>query len=124
MRAFVAPVQRKRLAYASAAALVIGAGLLWRSGLVSLPAFLFKYGGDALWALVVFLGLGFVFPRSSILRISLAAIVFAWSIEFLQLYQANWIETLRATLFGRLVLGATFNSPDLVAYVVGVAVGA
>ena len=52
------PVRRNRRVYAIATALVIGAGLLWRSGLFPLPDFVAKYGGDSLWALVVFLGLG------------------------------------------------------------------
>jgi hypothetical protein len=117
-------VQRNRLIFAAAIALVIGTGLLWRSHLLPLPAFLAKYGGDALWVLMVFLGFGFVFRRSSTARIALAAVCFAWTVEFLQLYHAPWIEAIRATRLGRLVLGDTFNSPDLLAYVVGIAVGA
>jgi len=104
-------------------ALVVGTGLLWRSGLFPLSSFLTKYGGDSLWALVVFLCFGFVFRRSSTLRIALGALCFAWSIEFLQLYHAQWIDEIRATRPGRLVLGASFNSPDLIAYVIGIAIG-
>lgn len=51
------------------------------------------------------------------------ALVFSWSIEFLQLYHAPWIDSIRSTLMGRLVLGSTFNSPDLIAYLVGIAIG-
>ena len=118
------PVQRSRLIYALAGALVIGTGLLWRSGLLPLPSFLVKYGGDSLWALVVFLCFGFVFRRSSTVRIALGALCFAWSVEFLQLYHAPWIDGIRSTRLGRVVLGTTFNSPDLLAYVVGIALGA
>ena len=117
------PIQRSRPLYALAAALVIGTGLLWRSGLLPLPNFIAKYGGDSLWALVVFLGFGFVYPRISTTRLGVIAVCFAWAIEFLQLYHADWIDGLRATLLGRLILGTTFNSPDLLAYVVGIAVG-
>jgi len=118
------PVQRSRLAYALAIALVIGTGLLWRSGLIPLPNFVSKYGGDSLWALVVFLCFGFAFQRSSTMRIALGAVCFAWSIEFLQLYHAPWLDGLRSTRPGRLVLGSTFNGPDLVAYAIGIALGA
>ena len=45
-------------------------------------------------------------------------------IEFFQLYEAAWINEVRLTVFGRYVLGSTFNSPDLVAYAVGVMLGA
>ena len=109
--------------YAVLAALVIATGLLWRSGLLPLPSFVAKYGGDSLWALVVFLCFGFAFRRSSTVRIGLSALCFAWSVEFLQLYHAPWIDSIRSTRVGRLVLGASFNSPDLIAYVIGIALG-
>jgi hypothetical protein len=124
MNAATVPVQRSRPIYAVAIALVVGIGLLWRSGLLALPNFIAKYGGDSLWALVVFLCLGFAFHRSSTVRIALGAVCFAWSVEFLQLYHAPWIDGIRSTGFGRLFLGRTFNSPDLFAYAIGIAVGA
>jgi len=124
MRATTIPIQRNRLLYAFAAALVIGTGLLWRSGLFPLPNFITKYGGDALWAMVVFLCFGLCFPRCSTVQIALAAAGFAWAVEFMQLYHADWIDVVRSTRFGRLVLGTTFNSPDLVAYIIGIALGA
>jgi hypothetical protein len=118
------PLQRSRLIYALAVVLVIGIGLLWRSGLFALPSFVAKYGGDSLWALVVFLCFGFVSPRASTVRIGFIAVCFAWSVELLQLYHAPWIDGIRATPLGRVVLGSTFNSPDLLAYVVGIGLGA
>jgi hypothetical protein len=69
--------------------------------------------GDALWALMVFVGFGFLFPRASTLLTALLALTFAWGIEFSQLYTALWIDALRATIPGKLVLGTTFNWPDL-----------
>ncbi len=116
--------ERTRLTYVLAAGLTIVLGLLWRSGLVTMPNFLVKYGGDALWSMVVFFGLGTLFTRTTTLRVALMAVAFSWAIEFLQLYHAPWIDSIRSTLLGRLVLGSTFNSPDLVAYVIGVALAA
>ena len=58
------------------------------------------------------------------MRVALIAVGFAWSIEFLQLYHADWIEAVRSMRLGRMVLGTTFNGPDLLAYVVGVVLGA
>lgn len=116
--------ERTRLTYVLAAGLTILLGLLWRSGLVTMPGFLLKYGGDALWSMVVFFGLGMLFTRATTLRVALMAVAFSWAIEFLQLYHAPWIDSIRSTLLGRLVLGSTFNSPDLVAYVIGVALAA
>lgn len=116
--------QRNRSLYAVAVAVVIGMGLLWRSSLLPLSNFTAKYGGDALWALVVFLGFGFLFRGASTLRIAVVSICFAWSVEFLQLYHAPWIDSLRGKQLGHLVLGSRFNSPDLLAYTIGIAFGA
>ena len=123
MRVLTIPAQRNRPCYALLVGLVIGTGLLWRSGLLPLSSFLTKYGGDALWALMVFLGFGFVFRRRSTAWIGLSAVGFAWAVEFLQLYHAHWIEVIRATRLGHLVLGTAFNSPDLISYVIGIALG-
>ncbi len=117
-------IQRSRPIYAAAVVLVIGSGLLWRSGLLALPTFIGKYGGDSLWALVVFLCFGFASPRTPTVRIAFIAVCFAWSVEFLQLYHSPWIDGIRSTRLGRVVLGTTFNSPDLLAYLVGIALGA
>jgi hypothetical protein len=124
MTATIISVQRRRPIYALVTTLVIGTGLLGRSGLFPLPDFIAKYGGDSLWALVVFLCFGIAFHRSSTVRIALVAVCFAWSIEFLQLYHVPWIDGIRSTRLGHLVLGTMFNGPDLLAYVVGIALGA
>jgi hypothetical protein len=115
---------RNRLLYALLVAVVLGSGLIWRSRLLSLTPFLTKYGGDALWALMVFFAFGFLFRSVTTLRLVLIALIFAWAIEFSQLYHAPWIDTIRAMRIGRLILGSTFNWPDLPAYVVGIMIGA
>ena len=114
---------RIRLVYALMAVAVIAVGLLWRSGLIPLPQWLSNNGGDALWALMVFVGIGFLIPRASTLVVALLALTFSWGVEFSQLYHAPWIDAVRATLPGRLVLGTTFNWPDLPAYALGIALG-
>ena len=40
-----------------------------------------------------------------------------------QMVQAPWLDALRATLFGRLVLGQGFLWSDLVCYAAGIAIG-
>lgn len=115
---------RSRLLYALLAVAVVAAGLFWRSGLIPLPPWLSNNGGDALWALMVFVGCGFLLPRASTLVVALLALTFSWGVEFSQLYHASWLDAVRTTLPGRLVLGTTFNWPDLPAYAVGVMLGA
>jgi hypothetical protein len=77
-----------------------------------------------IWALMVFVGFGFLFPRASTLLVALLALTFAWGVEFSQLYTAPWIDAIRATIPGKLVLGNTFKWGDLLAYTVGIALGA
>src|SRR5262245_276299 len=109
MNTLTTPLERSRPLYGLAAALTIGAGLLWRSGLLPLPEFPAKYGGDSLWALMLFFGLGFVFRRSTTAQLALGTIGIAWCVEFSQLYHAPWIDSVRSTRLGHLVLGSSFN---------------
>ena len=53
----------------------------------------------------------------------LISLGFAWLVEFSQLYHAPWIDAIRALRIGRLILGSTFNWPDLPAYAAGVVIG-
>lgn len=116
--------RRPRLIYGSLVLLVIVLGLLSRRFPQFLPAALGKSPGDALWALMVFLGLGFLFPRGSTLLLAAAAVAFSFAVEFSQLYHAPWIDDVRSTFIGHLVLGSGFLWADLLAYTVGVGVGA
>jgi hypothetical protein len=118
------PPSRNRVLYAMLGLTVVAAGLLWRSGVIPLPQWLSNNGGDALWALMVFVGFGFLLPRASTMMVALLALTFAWGVEFSQLYHTPWIDAIRATIPGRLVLGTTFAWPDLPAYAVGIALGA
>ncbi len=105
-------------------AAVIGAGLWWRSVGNPVAPFWHKYGGDALWALLMFLGFRCVLIRASVLRVTLFSLAFCFAVEFSQIYRAPWIDAIRHTRLGALALGATFNAPDLIAYAVGVVFGA
>ena len=115
--------RRSRLACALAVVAVICLGLASRRFPGLFPSFLGKYPGDALWTLMVLCGWAFVFPRHAPWRIALYALLTSFAVEFLQLYQAPWIEAVRSTTLGRLALGTTFGWVDLLAYAVGAAVG-
>ena len=45
-------------------------------------------------------------------------------IEILQLYKADWIQAIRHTRLGGLILGFDFVWSDIVCYTVGVLIGA
>ncbi len=87
-----------------------------------LPPFLAKYSGDTLWAMMVFWGVSFLSPKTSRLGRAAVALTFAYAIEFSQLYHAPWIDSLRATWPGRLILGRGFLWSDLNCYCVGILV--
>lgn len=115
--------KRSRVWYAVWILLVVALGLASRRWSAWVPDWLGKYPGDTLWALMVYLGFAWIGKSVSPLRIGLAALAFSWGIEFSQLYQASWINTVRSYPIGHLVLGSHFHAPDLIAYAVGVATG-
>lgn len=116
--------RQTRIIYAAATVSVIGLGLASRKWPALLPAMLGGYPGDAFWALMVFFGLRMLKPAGSIRALSFLALCIAYSVEFSQIYQAPWINAVRGTVLGHLVLGNSFSWMDLLAYAVGVALGA
>ena len=88
-----------------------------------MPAFVLLYVGDAIWALLVFWLTCFVKPDWPLLYRGGTALLFAFLIEFSQLYQADWINNIRYTRLGGLILGFSFLPSDLVAYTAGVVTG-
>ena len=117
---------RSRIVYALFIAGVIALGLASRAKSMQphLPHFISEYAGDTLWALTAFLGFGFLFPKLSTWRVAALAFGFALLIELSQLYHAAWLDTIRHTRIGGLVLGFGFLWSDLACYAVGVLVGA
>ena len=115
--------KRNRLLYAMFTILVIILGLSSRKFAFALPALLNDYLGDALWALMIFIGFGFLFPKIEMKKLAFISLMFCYGIEVGQLYHAEWIDSIRATTLGGLVLGYGFLWSDLVAYTIGVGVG-
>lgn len=85
-----------------------------------LPGLLGKYPGDALWAVMVYLGWGVVLPKASPGRIALLASLVCVSIECLKLWQAPWLVSLRQTTPGHLVFGHVFSWANFPAYAAGI----
>ncbi len=78
-----------------------------------------NYPGDALWATLVFTLFVFLLPKRSLALHTSLTVTTAFCVEFSQLYQAPWINSIRHTLPGRLILGSGFDPIDLIAYVIG-----
>ena len=89
-----------------------------------LPAFFGEYSGDVLWALMLFLIVSFVLAGRPILQRCIVSLVLAFAVEVSQLYHVPWIDRIRNTTLGGLVLGFGFLWTDLVCYLVGITVGA
>ncbi|HDR7647540.1 MULTISPECIES: ribosomal maturation YjgA family protein [Bacillus] len=115
--------KRNRLLYAVFTIVVIILGLSSRKFAFALPDLLNGYLGDALWALMIFTGFGFLFPKIEMKKLAFISLIFCYGIEISQLYHAEWIDSIRATTLGGLVLGYGFLWSDLVAYTIGVGVG-
>lgn len=98
---------------------LVAAGLVVRRSAASL-AFFGVYAPDAIWATMVYFLFAFILPRASSWKIALAALLFAFAIEFSQLYHAPWIDHLRSYRLGGLILGYGFLWSDLICYGVGV----
>ncbi|MGA5677537.1 ribosomal maturation YjgA family protein [Bacillus cereus] len=116
-------MKRNRVVYALFTIVVIILGLSSRKFAFALPHLLNDYLGDALWALMIFTGFGFLFPKTETKKLAFISLMFCYGIEASQLYHAEWIDSIRATTFGGLVLGYGFLWSDVVAYTIGVGVG-
>ncbi|HEY9195244.1 MAG TPA: DUF2809 domain-containing protein [Mucilaginibacter sp.] len=79
--------------------------------------------GDILWATMVYFIMRFLFISKSGKFIIVSALIFCFAIEFSQLYKAPWINDIRHTLLGKLVLGQGFLWSDLLCYMAGVGLG-
>ncbi|MDZ5609426.1 DUF2809 domain-containing protein [Bacillus pseudomycoides] len=115
--------KRNRVLYAVLTILVIIVGLGSRKFAYALPTLLNDYLGDALWALMIFIGFGFLFHKMETKKVALLSLLFCYGIEMSQLYHAEWIDNIRATTLGGLVLGYGFLWSDLLAYTIGVSIG-
>ena len=116
-------MRRNRILYLILTIITIILGLLSRK-VQGLPQIISSYSGDALWALMVFFLFSFLFNQKSTIFILVISIIFSYGIEISQLYHAPWIDSIRATTLGGLILGFGFLWSDLICYTVGIVIGA
>ncbi len=115
------PMRRSRVIYFGLVVGTVLLGLGSRRFRSHLPAILGEYAGDTLWAAMVYFLTAAIWNRATPGRLAVGAFSFAVAVELSQLYQAVWINTVRDTWFGGLVLGHSFLWSDLVCYAIGVA---
>jgi hypothetical protein len=98
-------------------------GLASRRYRQHLPAFIGEYSGDVLWALMLFLVVSLVLAGRPLFLRYIISLILAFAVEVSQLYHSPWIDSIRNTTLGGLVLGFGFLWSDLVCYLVGIAAG-
>lgn len=114
---------RNQLTYFIMILIVTGLGLASRFYPELLPNFISRYAGDTLWALLVFLVIGWGLPSLSTWKVAAIAWLFSLLIETSQLYHAPWLDEIRHYRLAALILGHGFLWSDLVCYSVGITLG-
>ena len=111
-------MSKTRLSYLILVISTIAIGILSRH-INGIPLFI----GDILWGLMVYFIMRFLLINLKIKWAIIASLVFSYGIEFSQLYQAPWINNIRHTVIGGLVLGYSFLWSDMLCYTVGIGIG-
>lgn len=111
-------VSKSRILYFSLFILTIFLGIMSRKFSL-IPLFI----GDLLYAVMIYFLLRILLIKKTASLLLLLSILICYGIEFLQLYQAEWIIELRKTLIGRYVLGQQFLWTDILAYTAGALIG-
>ena len=117
------PRRRKPLIQIALIALSAVLGIGSRRYAPALPVFVAAYAGDTMWALAAFAGIGLLLPRASTRTVALLAMSLSIAVELSQLYHAPWIDSIRQTTLGGLILGYGFLWSDLACYAAGVGLG-
>ena len=110
----------KRVLYFVTTSLVMLMGLLSRKFMFIFPKNIAPFIGDMFWAMMLYFGFRFLLPKLALLKSFNIALIFSFAIEISQLYQSDWINTIRKTTIGGLVLGHGFLWMDLISYTIGV----
>ncbi len=92
-------------------------GLASRTSVI--PVSIYPYIGDYLYALMFFFIIGFLFPNTNTLKVTVVSIGVCYAIELLQLHQSPWINNIRNNKLGGLILGFGFLWSDIVSYTFG-----
>ena len=114
---------KNRIRYFIITIIIMFMGLLSRKFMFIFPRNIAPFIGDMLWAMMVYFGFRFLFPKLNITKSLVLAFLFSFSIEISQLYQAEWINNIRNTIIGGLILGHGFLFEDLISYIIGIILG-
>lgn len=114
------PYRNMRFAYMIAVVITILLGLASRKYSQHLLFFIAQNAGDMLWAMMVYYGFRFLLVKKGLPIAILLSFSTCFVIEFSQLYQVDWINQIRGTWLGALILGKGFLFVDLIRYTAGI----
>lgn len=115
-------MKNKRIIFLIVSFVTICTGLFVRLKKQWFPDVINLYLGDILYAFMMFYIVSFFAVNKSRNTRAIIALIICYCIEASQLYQADWINAVRQTLPGKLVLGSGFLWSDILAYTIGVGI--
>lgn len=95
-------------------------GLTSRKYQSFLPEFITLYLGDAIWAMMIYFFFRIFSFKTRILKHGFFCLLYCYLTEISQLYHSPFIDSLRNTTIGRLVLGFGFLWTDIISYSIGI----
>ncbi|WP_206619106.1 ribosomal maturation YjgA family protein [Flavobacterium cerinum] len=110
----------KRVLYSVVIVITIATGLFVRIKQAWFPNIVNLYLGDMLYAFMVYYIVSCIAINKNLILRSMIALLFCYCIEISQLYQAGWINEIRQTIPGKLILGSGFLWSDLLACFLGI----
>lgn len=113
----------RRIKYLFRIIISIILGLLSRYFWDEFPMWINKYLGDILYALMFYNIFSFVFIEVDKKYILFISTIYCLSIELSQIYQGDWIDSIRKTTLGHLLLGRGFLFSDIISYTLGNIIG-
>lgn len=116
------PIIHFRITYLALTFLMIVLGLASRKYDYLLIEMVADNAGDTLWAAMVYFGARFIFVTKPPLISLCISLIFCFGIEFSQLYQGQWMNSIRGNTLGALIFGRGFLIEDLWRYTLGVGI--
>ena len=111
-------IKNNRIRYFILVLIVIALGIISRK-MEGVPIFF----GDILYAVMIYFAMRMFFINLNLKKTAILALLFCFAIEFLQLYDAEWMLEIRQTTLGHYVLGQGFLCIDLGFYTLGILPG-
>lgn len=115
--------KKRRIVYFILILLIVPLGLATRKRPEFFYPFIAEYGGDAFWSTMFFFLFRIWQPGQPAWKIALYTFLFSVAVELSQLYHAEWIDKIRDTFLGKMLLGNTFYWSDIACYFAGTLLG-